>query len=104
MVFNYNVGKSFKEWASGAPVDEYVICTVDTSRAALDLVSAGIGVAFIPNECVEHHPGVQYVPLRNWHQGLYMCILYDKWLEPPVWDFIEHIVKGFRSKKASAKK
>ncbi len=99
VVFNYNVGKSFKEWASGTPVDEAVICTVDTSRAALDLVSAGIGVAFVPNECVEHHPGVQYVPLRTWHQGLYMCILYDKWLEPPVWDFIEQVVKGFRTRK-----
>jgi len=99
VVFNYNVGKSFKEWASGFPVDEAVICTVDTSRAALDLVAAGIGIAFIPNECVEKHPGVQYIPLKNWHQGLYMCILYDKWLEPPVWDFIEHIVKGFRAKR-----
>ena len=99
VVFNYNVAKSFKEWASGSHSDESVICTVDTSRAALDLVSAGIGVAFIPNECVEQHPGVRYVPLRNWHQALYMCILYDKWLEPPVWDFIEHIVKGFRARK-----
>ena len=53
----------------------------------------------IPNECVEHHPGVQYVPLKNWHQALYMCILYDKWLEPPVWDFIETVVKGLRSRK-----
>ena len=104
VVFNYNVGKSFKEWASGTPVDEAVICTVDTARAALDLVAAGIGISFVPNECVEKHPGVQYVPLMNWHQGLYMCILYDKWLEPPVWDFIEHTVKGFRSKKSSAKK
>ena len=100
VVFNYNVGKSFKEWASGTPVDEAVICTVDTSRAALDLVAAGIGVSFIPNECVENHPGVQFVPLRNWHQGLYMCILYDKWLEPPVWDFIEQVVKGFRQRKS----
>ena len=99
VVFNYNVAKSFKEWASGAPTDESVICTVDTSGAALDLVAAGIGIAFIPNECVEHHPGVQYVPLENWHQALYMCILYDKWLEPPVWDFIEHVVKGFRAKR-----
>ena len=99
VVFNYNVGKSFKEWASGSRSDEAVICTVDTSRAALDLVAAGIGIAFIPNECVEHHPGVQYVPLKNWHQALYMCILYDKWLEPPVWDFIETVVKGFRTKK-----
>ena len=99
VVFNYNVAKSFKEWASGSHMDESVICTVDTSGAALDLVAAGIGIAFIPNECVEHHPGVQYVPLENWHQALYMCILYDKWLEPPVWDFIEHVVKGFRAKR-----
>ena len=99
VVFNYNVAKSFKEWASGAPTDESVICTVDTAGLALDLVAAGIGIAFIPNECVEHHPGVRYVPLNNWHQALYMCILYDKWLEPPVWDFIEHVVKGFRAKR-----
>ncbi len=99
VVFNYNVGKSFKEWTTGAPTDEAVICTVDTARLALDLVAAGLGITFIPNECVEHHPGVQYVPLKNWHQALYMCILYDKWLEPPVWDFIETVVKGFRAKK-----
>ena len=100
VVFNYNVGKSFKEWTTGSPADEAVICTVDTSRAALDLVSAGIGIAFIPNECVENHPGIRYVPLKNWHQALYMCILYDKWLEPPVWDFIEAIVKGMRTRKS----
>ena len=99
VVFNYNVGKSFKEWASGSPMDEAVICTVDTARAALDLVAAGIGITFIPNECVENHPGIRYVPLKNWHQALYMCILYDKWLEPPVWDFIETVVKGLRSRK-----
>lgn len=103
VVFNYNVGKSFKEWTTGSPADEAVICTVDTAQVALDLVAAGLGITFIPNECVEHHPGVQYVPLKNWHQGLYMCILYDKWLEPPVWDFIENVVKGFRSRNASAK-
>ncbi len=100
VVFNYNVAKSFKEWTTGAPTDESVICTVDTAQVALDLVAAGLGITFIPNECVEHHPGVQYVPLNNWHQALYMCILYDKWLEPPVWDFIEAVVKGFRAKKA----
>ena len=65
------------------------------------IAAAGIGVAFVPNECVEHHPGVQYVPLRNWRQSLYMCILYDKWLEPPVWDFIEQVVKGFRARKTA---
>ena len=99
VVFNYDVGKSFKEWTTGAPTDEAVICTVDTSRAALDLVNAGLGISFIPNECVENRPGIAYVPLKNWHQALYMCILYDKWLEPPVWDFIEIVVKRFRNKK-----
>ena len=101
VVFNYNVGKSFKEWTTGAPADESVICTVDTSRAALDLVAAGIGIAFIPNECVENRPDVRYVPLRNWHQALYMCILYDKWLEPPVWEFIEGVVRILRSKTSN---
>ena len=99
VVFNYNVGKSFKEWTTGSPTDEAVICTVDTSRSALDLVDAGIGIAFIPNECVEARPGIRYVPLKNWHQALYMSIRYDKWLEPPVWDFVETIVKAFRAKK-----
>ena len=100
VVFNYNVGKSFKEWTTGDPTDAAVVCTVDTARAALDLVSAGIGITFIPKECVEQRPGIAYVPLNNWHQALYMCILYDKWLEPPVWDFIELIVKAFRSRKS----
>ena len=99
VVFNYNVAQSFKQWTSGAPTDEAVLCTVDTSQAALDLVNAGMGIAFIPNECVENLPGIRYIPLRNWHQALYMCILYDKWLEPPVWEFVDQTVKFFRKKK-----
>ena len=100
VVFNYDVGRSFKGWATGAPSDEAVICTVDTARAALDLVDNGMGIAFVPNECVESRPGIRFIPPHNRHQALYMCILYDKWLEPPVWDFIERVVKGFRTKKA----
>jgi len=96
IVFNYNVGKSFKEWASGAPTDESVICTVDTAQSALDLVAAGIGIAFIPDKCVQMRPDVHFVPLENWHQALYMCMLYDKWLEPPVWDFVEILVNAIR--------
>ena len=99
VVFNYNVAQSFKQWTSGAPTDEAVLCTVDTSQAALDLVNAGMGIAFIPNECVENRPGIRYIPLRNWHQALYLCILYDKWLEPPVWEFVDQTVKVFRKKK-----
>ena len=59
VVLNYNVGKSFKEWTTGAPADESVICTVDTAQAALDLVSAGIGIAFIPDSCVQQRPTVK---------------------------------------------
>ena len=96
VVFNYNVGKSFKEWTTGTPADESVVCTVDTAQSALDLVAAKVGIAFIPDRCVQPRPGIRFVPLKNWHQALYMCILYDKWLEPPVWDFVELIVKSIR--------
>ena len=96
VVINYNVDRSFREWATGAPADESVLCTVNTAQAALDLVAAGIGIAFISDKSVQPRPGLRYVPIRNWHQALYMCILYDKWLEPPVWDFVELLVRTFR--------
>ena len=96
IVFNYNVDKSFKEWTTGAPLDECVICTVNTVQSALDLVAANVGVAFIPDTCVREQPGIRFIPMRNWHQALYMCIYYDKWLEPPVWDFVELLVSSLR--------
>ena len=96
IVFNYNVGKSFQEWATGSPADESVLCTVDTAQAALDLVEAGVGIAFVPDRCVQPRPGIRFVPINNWHQPLYMCIYYDKWLEPPIWDFVELTVKTLR--------
>jgi phosphomannomutase len=64
---------------------------------ALDFAN-GMGIAFVPNECVENRPGIRFIPLHNWHQALYMCILYDKWLDKPVWDFVEIVVKAFRKK------
>ena len=96
VVFNYDVARSFKEWTTGMPSDESVICTVDTAQSALDLVAAGVGIAFIPDRCVQNRPDVRFVPLKNWHQALYMCILYDKWLEPPVWEFVELLVNAIR--------
>jgi len=102
IVFNYDVGKSFKEWTTGTPSDEAVLCTVDTAQAALDLVAAGVGIAFVPEQCVVFRKGVRFAPLRNWHQALYMCILYDKWLEPPVWDFVELLVKAIRESDAES--
>ena len=96
VVTNYNVSKSFQEWTSGTPADETVICTVNTSDAALALVQAGMGIAFVSGDCRKSIPGIRYVPLNNWHQALYMCILYDKWLEPPVWSFVDQLVVAIR--------
>lgn len=33
----------------------------------------------------------------------YNYLLYDKWLEPPIWEFLEIVVKAFRSKGASGR-
>ena len=96
IVFNYNVDKSFQAWTTGAPMDENVICTVDTAQSALDLVSAGVGISFIPDKCIQDRPGIRFVPIRNWHQALYMCIFYDKWLEPLIWEFVELLVRTVR--------
>lgn len=99
VVFNYDLGESFQEWTTGSPADERVVCTVDTSRAALDLVAAGIGIAFIPDSCLEEYPGIRFVKLKNWHQALYMCTFYDKLLEPTVWNFVEMVVRAFRGEE-----
>jgi len=97
IVINYNVENSFGQWASGKPTDENIICTVNTVQSALDMVSTGIGITFIPDECIQNRKGVRYIPLKNWRQALYMCILYDKWLQPLVWDFREMIIRGLRN-------
>ena len=102
IVFNYNVDKSFKEWTTGAPTDENVICTVDTAQSALDLVAAGIGIAFVPDSCALNRADIRFVPIQNWHQALYMCIYYDKWLEPPVWEFVELLVNAIRESHSEA--
>ena len=94
IVINYNVENSFGQWASGKPTDENIICTVNTVQSALDMVSVGIGITFIPDECIQKRKGIRYIPLKNWRQALYMCILYDKWLQPLVWDFREMIIRG----------
>ena len=97
IVINYSVENSFGQWASGKTMDENIICTVNTVQGALDLVDTGVGIAFIPDECIHPKDGVRYVPLQNWRKGLYMCILYDKWLQPLIWDFRELLVRGLRN-------
>lgn len=99
VVFNYDVNNIFKEWASGTPADENVVCQVNTAQAALDMVAAGVGIAFIPDSCVREHENISFVLLENWHQALYMCILYDKWLEPSIWQFRENIMNAIRNAK-----
>lgn len=97
IVFNYDVGNSFKEWATGSPTDENVVCQVNTAQAALDMVAAGVGIAFLPDSCVCERKNVSFVLLENWHQALYMCILYDKWLEPSIWQFRENVMNAIRN-------
>ena len=97
IVFNHELENTFGQWASGGSADERTVCAVNTAQTALDLVSAGVGVCFLPRECMGSHRNISFVPLHNWHQALYMCILYDKWLEPPVWGFVEQLVKVIRT-------
>ena len=96
VVFNYDMENTFGQWASGVTLEENIICTVNTVQSALDLVEAGVGVCFVPADCAARRKGVRFAALENWHQALYMCILYDKWLEPPVWGFVEQLVKIIR--------
>ena len=95
VVFNNDIENSFEHWAHGA-AEEKIICSVNTAPAALELVAQGVGLCVLSEDCVQPREDVRYIPLTNWHQALYMCILYDKWLEPPVWGFVEQLVKSIR--------
>ena len=96
ITFHADTAGSFGQWASGTNAEER-IC-VNTAQTALDLVSAGIGVCVLPEACASHRADIAFVPMKNWHQALYMCILYDKWLEPPIWEFVERLVRSIRAK------
>ena len=99
VVFNYDVSNSFQEWASDSSLDENVICQVNTAQSALDMVASGIGIAFIPKSCALECENIRYVPLKNWHQAIYMCILYDRWLEPSIWQFRENVMNALSRQK-----
>ncbi len=94
VAFHYDTENTFEQWASGT--EEKIVCAVNTAQVALSLVAEGFGFCFLPESCVQPRGDVSFVRLQNWHQALYMCILYDKWLEPPVWAFCERLVKVFR--------
>ena len=96
IVFHYDAENSFGQWASGTPSEERIVCAANTAQAALELVAAGVGVCILSEDCIQIREDVDYVRLESWHQALYMCILYDKWLEPPVWSFVEQLVSVIR--------
>ena len=97
VAFQDNQQRSFSQWASGIGGEEKILCTVNTAQAAMALVAAGVGVCVFGEDCVQDFSGVCFRPMKNWHQALYLCILYDKWLEPPVWAFVEKLIKILRS-------
>ncbi len=96
IVFGNDAENSFGHWASGSAGEENMVCSVNTVQAALDLVETGVGVCFVPASCCKARENIRFVPVENRYQALYMCILYDKWLEPPIWDFAEKLVKTLR--------
>ena len=96
IIYNNGIEKSFDQWASGESAGPQIVCSVSTVQTALDLVSAGVGIALLPEACIQNRDDIRCIPVSNWHQALYMCILYDKWLEPPVWAFVERLVKAIR--------
>ena len=94
--FSHSMDKSFEDWASHSDARQQFVCQVNTVASALSLVSAGLGITAVPGECIIPMDGVIYIPLENRHQALYSCIVYDRWLSPPVWDFVERVIRSAR--------
>ena len=94
--FSHSMDRNFEDWASHPDVRQNFICQVNTVSSALELVSAGLGVTTIPGECLSPVDGIVYILLENRHQALYSCIVYDRWLTPPVWEFVEQVIKSVR--------
>lgn len=94
--FSHSMDHNFEDWASHPDMRQRFVCQVNTVSGALSLVSAGLGIAAVPEECIVPLDGITYIPLENRHQALYSCIVYDRWLSPPVWDFVERVIKSAR--------
>ena len=97
--FSRSMDKSFESWASHPDTPQHFVCQVNTVASALNLVSAGVGLTAVPEDCITPMDGITYIPLKNRHQALYSCIVYDRWLSPPVWDFVERIIKSVREQE-----
>lgn len=96
---NYNLNRGFGERATQSPPEENIVCQVNTAQSALELVASGAGISVIPDECIIPRDDLDYIPLSNWHQALYLCMVYDKWLDPPIWEFLERLVSAVRNTK-----
>ena len=96
--FSHSMDHNFEDWASHPGIPQQFICQVNTVSSALNLVDAGLGITVVPNECLLPLEGITYVPLANRHQALYSCVVYDRWLDPPVWEFVERIIKSAQRK------
>ncbi len=96
--FSHSMDKSFEDWASHQETHSHnFIYQVNSVSGALSLVAAGLGITIIPDECIVPIDKITYIPLQNRHQALYLCLVYDRWLDPPVWDFAERIVNAVRN-------
>ena len=95
--FSHSMDHTFEDWASRPEVPQRIVGQVNTVTGALDLVSAGLGITIVPGECIEAREDISYIPLSNRYQALYLCIVYDRWLDPPVWDFVERLIKSARN-------
>lgn len=87
---------SFEQWASRPDDKNRYACQVNTVSGALDLVSANLGIAVIPTQCRISRPDIVYIPLKSRRQALYATTLYDRWLDPPIWTFVERIITTVR--------
>lgn len=92
--FSHSMDKNFEDWAARPDMPKHFVCQVNTVSCAISLVAANLGVTTIPEECILPVEGICYIPLENRHQALYSCIVYDRWLSPPVWEFVDQVVKA----------
>ncbi len=97
--FSHSMDHNFEDWASHPDVRQRFICQVNTVSGALSLVAARLGITIIPGECITPMDGIVYIPLENRRQALYSCIVYDRWLSPPVWDFVERVIHSARERQ-----
>ena len=100
--FSHSMDRNFEDWASHPDVRQNFVCQVNTVDSALTLVKENLGIATIPGECIVPTEGITYLRLENRHQALYLCIVYDRWLDTPVWEFVERVMKEAKGEERTS--